>query len=194
MAEQELDLFEFAAGGAAEFGAGAAQVVGLELQSQFPAVKPDRSEHGLRRERRAGDPAVPVERAEHAALANPGGVHLEVERELHPGGHRNRPHPAVFAAEIDDHPAAVALLDVLHGQRHRLAAAQAAADQQCEQGSVALAFQRRRVGTIDETFGLRAGEPVPCRTPCCLMPAAVSASSHPLAAASRASFFTAARR
>jgi hypothetical protein len=31
VAEEELDLFEFAAGGAAEFGAGAAEVVGLEF-------------------------------------------------------------------------------------------------------------------------------------------------------------------
>jgi hypothetical protein len=70
VAEQELDLFEFAAGGAAELGAGAAQVMGLELQSQFPAVEPDRGEHGLRRERRAGDTAVPVERAQQAAPAD----------------------------------------------------------------------------------------------------------------------------
>jgi hypothetical protein len=34
----------------------------------------------------------------------------------------------VFAAQVDDHPAAIALLEVLGGQRYRLAAAQAAAD------------------------------------------------------------------
>jgi hypothetical protein len=39
VAEEELDLFEFAAGGAAEFGAGATEVVGLEFPSQFLAIR-----------------------------------------------------------------------------------------------------------------------------------------------------------
>ena len=39
VAEQQLDLFEFAAGGAAEFGAGAAEVVGLEFPVRVPCRK-----------------------------------------------------------------------------------------------------------------------------------------------------------
>src|SRR5438270_13266617 len=41
VAEQQLDVFELSAGGAAEFGAGAAQVVRLDFPSEFLAVKPD---------------------------------------------------------------------------------------------------------------------------------------------------------
>ena len=41
-----------------------------------------------------------------------GGFRPEVDGQFDPGRHRNGSHPAVFAAEVDDHPAAVALLDV----------------------------------------------------------------------------------
>ena len=68
----------------------------------------------------------------------------------------------MFAAQVDDHPAAVALLDVVERQRDGFAAAQAAADQQGQQRAIALALQGGRIGAVDESLGLGAGEPVPC--------------------------------
>src|SRR5438105_12003662 len=44
--------------------------------------------------------------------------------------HRHGPHAAAFADDVDDHSAALALLQVPEGQVDQLVAAQAAADQQ----------------------------------------------------------------
>jgi hypothetical protein len=60
VSQEELDLFEFAAGGTTEFGAGAAEVVGLDLPSEFLAIESDCGEHGLGREGGAGGLAMPV--------------------------------------------------------------------------------------------------------------------------------------
>ena len=65
---------------------------------------------------------------------------------LDPGRNRDGAQAAVLAAEVDDHPAAVALLDVPGRERHGFAAAQPAADQQGEQGAIALPLERGRVG------------------------------------------------
>ena len=48
------------------------------------------------------------------------------------------------------------------GQRHGFAAAQAAADQQGEQGAIPFSLEGGRVGAVDERLGLRPGQPVPC--------------------------------
>ena len=60
---------------------------------------------------------------------------------------------------------AVALLHVLGRKCHRLAAAQAAAHQQGEHGRFALALAGGGIGAVDESFGLRLGQPVPCPHP-----------------------------
>ena len=85
----------------------------------------------------------------------PAAAQPPVDRLLHPGRDRDRAQAAVLAAEIHDHPAAVALLDVLDGQRHGFAAAQPAADQQGEQRAIAFSLERGRVGAVDERLGLR---------------------------------------
>ena len=135
------------------------------------------------------------------SLGDAGGVAPEVDRLLDPGRDGDRAQAAVLAAQIDDHPAAVALLDVVDRQRHGFAAAQAAADEQRQQGAIAFAFQGGGIGAVDERLGLRPGQPVPCPGPLLLharapgrCAAATAASSSPLAAASRASFLIAARR
>ena len=89
MAEEQLNLLQLPAGGTAEFGAGAAEVVGLELASQLLAVKSDRSEHGLRGKGGAGDLAVPVQRPEQASLRDRRSFRPEIDGQLDPGRHRN---------------------------------------------------------------------------------------------------------
>ena len=85
-----------------------------------------------------------------------------VDRLFHPGRDRDRAQAAVLAAEVDDHPAAVALLDVLDRERHGFGAAEAAADQQGEERAVPGPFEGGGVGAVDEGLGLRLGQPVPC--------------------------------
>src|SRR6185437_10254500 len=67
---------------------------------------------------------------------------------------------AVFAAQVGDDPAAVALRDMSGGQGDGLAAAQTATDQQGQQGAIALALSRPRIGSVDERFGLGPGQPI----------------------------------
>ena len=86
MAEQELDLFEFPAPGAAEFGAGAAQVMRSELESQLPTVKLDHGKDGLGRERRSGNVPVAVQRTQQAPGRNSCGLHPDVYRQFAQAG------------------------------------------------------------------------------------------------------------
>ena len=125
----------------------------------------------------------------------------EVDRLLHPGRHRHRADAAVLAVKVDEHPAAVALLNVLDRKRRGFGAAQPAADQQGQDGAIAPAFEGRGIGCVDELFGLRFGQPVPCPRPLLLGPGhlrdpgrRLPAPARPWAAASRASFRMAARR
>ncbi len=52
-----------------------------------------------------------------------------VNRVLHPGWHRNGPHASVFADEIDDAPAVVALLDMAQRQRCDFGAPESATEE-----------------------------------------------------------------
>ncbi len=140
MAEQQLDLLEFPAPGAAELGAGSAEVVRPQPETQLVPVKDRGGEDRLGRERVAGDLAVAVERAQDPPLGNAGRGAPPVDRLLDPGRDRDRAQAAVLAAEVHDHPAAVALLDVLDRQCHGFGAAQPAADQQGEEGAVPLSL------------------------------------------------------
>src|ERR1700694_5837577 len=62
MTEQQLDLFQVAARGPAEFRASATGIVGLQLDSEFLPVLRNQRQNGLRRERAARNGAVPVHR------------------------------------------------------------------------------------------------------------------------------------
>ena len=67
--------------------------------------------------------------AEHGAICNPGDSSPSIDRDLDPGRHRHRPHAPVLADQIDDAPPAIALLNVLEGERRYLGAPQPAAEQ-----------------------------------------------------------------
>ena len=140
MAEQQLDLLQFPAPGAAELGAGPPEVVRPQPEAELVPVENRGGEDRLGRERVAGDLAVAVERAQDPPLGDAGRGAPEVDRLLDPGRDGDGAQAAVLAAEVDDHPAAVALLDVLDRQRHGLAAAQPAADQQGEERAIPLSL------------------------------------------------------
>ena len=82
-----------------------------------------------------------VERAQQASLGNRRSFQPEIDGQFDPARHRDGAQAVVFAAQVDDDPAAVALLHVLGGKCHRFAAAQAAADQQGQHGAIPFAFQ-----------------------------------------------------
>ena len=67
----------------------------------------------------------------------------------------------MFAAQVDDHEAAVPLLYVVNRECCDLYPAQPAAHEQSQHRAIALSFESLRVRRIDECLGLFAGEPVP---------------------------------
>ena len=200
MAEQELDLFEFPAPAAAELGAGAAQVVGLELQSQLLAVKDDHGEHGLGRERGAGDLAVAVQRTQQRPAVMPAASHQRSTASLTQAGTgmvRRRP-CLPRRSTITQRPSRCWMCSSVSATASPRRRPQPTSRASRARSRLPL---RVGIGAVDERLGLRPGQPVPC--PDALLFDAgdlvdaggdVSASSQPLGAASRASFLIAARR
>jgi hypothetical protein len=57
----------------------------------------------------------------------------------------------VLADQVDDHPAAIALLDVGQGERGDLRALEAAAEQDGQDGAMAQALERGWVGGVEQS-------------------------------------------
>jgi hypothetical protein len=68
----------------------------------------------------------------------------------------------VLAAQVGDDQPAIALLDVRYLEAGGFRAPQRAAEEQRQDGAIALAFERGRIRQVDELLGLLAGQPVPC--------------------------------
>lgn len=66
----------------------------------------------------------------------------------------------VLTDQVDDHPAAVALLDVGHGERGDLRTAQPTAEECGQDGPAAHASARGEVGHIEQVLRLDLGQPV----------------------------------
>jgi hypothetical protein len=77
----------------------------------------------------------------------------------------------VFAADIDNAPAAIALGHMMELELRHLFAAQPAADHDGQDGAIAPALEGGDVGGIDEVLGLTLAEPPRMvRVPCTLAP------------------------
>src|ERR1019366_3186736 len=88
MAEQELDLLEFAAGGAAEFGAGAAGIVRGELGlADSGAVAPDHLPDGVLADPAREHPAALVHGTKDRTGLDAGTLEPVIEQQLDPGRH-----------------------------------------------------------------------------------------------------------
>ena len=83
-----------------------------------------------------------------------------IDRVLHPRRHRDRPHAPVLADQIDDAPAVVALLDVLHRQVRQFGPAQSAPEQRGEHGPVAQSLLRAHVRRVQQRLRLAERQPV----------------------------------
>jgi hypothetical protein len=94
-------------------------------------------------------------RTEQPSGTVPGGSRPGVHQELDPYGDGHSANTAAFAGRIGDHPAALALLNIIHGERGQLGPAQCFA---CRDSLIAntlrLARSFWRV-TVSGTLGLR---------------------------------------
>ena len=79
---------------------------------------------------------------------------------LGPGGHGHRARAVALAHQVHDHPPSFPLLQMAHFQARRLLAAQAAAQEHGEEGTVAHALDGRHVGQAQQLLGLGLGQPV----------------------------------
>jgi hypothetical protein len=68
--------------------------------------------------------------------------------------HGHGPDAAVFADEVDDGRASIALLDVFDCQTHYFAATQDRSRRACEERAIAFAFEGAGVRKREELFGL----------------------------------------
>jgi hypothetical protein len=85
-----------------------AQVVGFEVEAELAAIA------GQRREGGASDLAVSFMARRSLAFGDESGLAPEIDCLFDPGGNRHRAQAAVLTAQIDDRPAAIPLLDVIH--------------------------------------------------------------------------------
>ena len=87
-----------------------------------------------------------------------------VDRNLDKGRDGHGPDPLALAHQVDEHPAAVALLDVPALERREFAAAQGAAQEHRENGAVPFSFGGLDLGLSEEVAGLfPEASSLPCR-------------------------------
>jgi hypothetical protein len=83
-----------------------------------------------------------------------------VNRALHPGWNRHCAHAALLAEQIDYAPAAVPLLNVLHGEHRHLGPAQSATEKLRQHRSVAQSLLGGDIRSIQERLSLSNRKPV----------------------------------
>jgi hypothetical protein len=77
-----------------------------------------------------------------------------VDRNFHPGWHRDGAHPSVFPDQIDDAPAAIALLKMREGQVRGFRPTEAAPEKDCQDGAVAQPLKRSDVWRVQKRLSL----------------------------------------
>jgi hypothetical protein len=102
-----------------------------------------------------------IDRSENVSVRHAGPNSPGINRHFHLDWHRHSPHAPVLAEEVDYAPTAIALLDVAHRQRRYLGPAQAAAEEDGNDGAVTQALRRRDVRCVQERLGLLQRQPVP---------------------------------
>ena len=154
------DLFEGGVALVGEFGERPAEVVGGDLDADPPAVFCHHLEDGLRGHAVAHDAIALVDGAQQPAARDAGSQHPFVDGQFGPGRHGHGADALAFADQVDEHPAGVALLDVIDREPRQLLAAQAAAEEQTKQNPIAFSPVGRAVRQSEQLFGLAGGQPV----------------------------------
>src|ERR1043166_5778731 len=143
MAERHLDLFELRPALVRQPGIRAPKIVGCEIRQSklsriFPQYRPDAfPSQGL-----MGDPSASINWPEDPAYVDCRSRTPVINSEFRPGRHWNGADPAVFADQIDNHPAPLALLDVVESKRRGFGTSQPATDQDRQQRAIAFSSHR----------------------------------------------------
>ena len=161
VAQAELDLLEAGAALERQLGERPPAVVRRHVELERRGVGEDDVGDRVRAHAPAvGQVVAPAQRAKHAAVGEAGQQRPAVDQHPGPGRHRHRAHAVALADDVDDGPAAVALLQVAERERGQLAAAQAAAEQHGQDGLVAHALEGGGVRRIQQRLGLGLRQPV----------------------------------
>jgi hypothetical protein len=143
MTQQEFYLLKVAAPLAAEFGAGAAHVMGRQpIKTHRARVLLNDLQHRARREILAPDFAALAHRAKNLPLGNAGCGGPFVDRCFDPGRDGNRTNPVSLSGDVDQQPAVLPLGDRSHLHfGDQLRPPQSAAEKQSQDGIVAFALE-----------------------------------------------------
>jgi hypothetical protein len=161
MPEEELDLLQFAAGGAAQSGTASAQVVRRELAAPclFRDLLNDVPGKFL------GHPVSPsfagaAHTTEHLSSLESCSFDPRAEFAIDPVWDRHRPDMAALAAEVYDRPMSFPLLKVINRQLGDFVSPQPARKQKGQECPVALAFETACVRSLPERDPLFGRQPV----------------------------------
>jgi len=109
----------------------------------------------------ACDAAAAIQRSEYAPGRDTRRQRPRVNRNLHPRGYRRGANAPVFPNEIDDPPAAIALLDMRKRERCHFRSSEPAAEKNGKDRAIAQPTDRRDVGCAEQRLRLPLRQPVP---------------------------------
>jgi hypothetical protein len=162
VAQEKLDLLEFATRQVTQSRTGAAKVVRCQvLDAGACRRNPDDVPKHLRRHPAAPDPSGLVDGAEHRALSDGGGRCPGVDRGFDPPRDRHGPDVTALADQIGYDPVFFSLLDGLQRERQQFASAQATADEHGEHRMVAQRARRGWLRVFQQPPALLGRQPVP---------------------------------
>jgi len=161
VAQQHLNLFKLATGGAAQLRRGPATIVRRDARDPpSGGVGPEELPNHLLRQHVALHLIATIHGPENKSVHHAGGSGPGIDGDLHPHWHRNGPNPSVLPVQIHDAPPSVALLYVPHRKCGDLGPPYGAAEQDGDDGAVAQSLGRRDVRRVQERLGLPECEPV----------------------------------
>jgi hypothetical protein len=113
VAQEQLDLLQFAAGRSTQFRACSASIMrGDAGDADRLSILPEHLPYDLLSQAFAPSAIGTVHGAKQATVCHAGRGGPSVNRNLRPGRHRDRADAPVLTNEIDNAPAAIALLDM----------------------------------------------------------------------------------
>ena len=170
MAQEHLDLLKLPTSSPAQLGARAMIMPGFGIAAEIVrcdarnaccrSVPLEQLPHHLFAHSMIVSLITPAHPAQDRTFGDPRRRGPRVDCDLHPGRHRDGVHSPVLADEVNDCPAVVALLDVLHRQRRHLRPAQPAAEQDGQHRAVAQPLVGGYVRRVQEFLGLLDRQPV----------------------------------
>jgi hypothetical protein len=117
VAEQQLDLLKFSAGGSTQLRAGPPQVVRRDTgDANCIGIPLEHLPDNLLTQAFARQFIGAIHWPENVTIHNTGSRGPRIDHHLDPGRHRHRANATVLPFEVDDAPSTIALLDVREGE------------------------------------------------------------------------------